>query len=148
MEGHRSCVWGEGGLGPVDRKKVQQRHWTFPGGPRAERTWGGGEFGCNLDETIDLFACTFRSSTSKDISAALKEIISLDLSSRTIRRYLKNTGKFQYCKITERQGVWNPLKWTRLANNLEWTGVSIVHSCICFSRCHDMTGTRYYDVSW
>ena len=50
------------------------------------------KFGCNLDETIDLFACTLRSSTRKDISAALKEIISIDLSSRTIRRYLKNMG--------------------------------------------------------
>ena len=50
------------------------------------------KFGCNLDKTIDLFAYTFWSSTSKDISAALKEIITAHLSSRTIRRYLKKVG--------------------------------------------------------
>ena len=39
-------------------------------------------------------------------------------------------ASFQHCKITERQGEWNSLKWTRLANNLEWTGVWIVHSVL------------------
>ena len=130
MEGHRSCVWGEGRLGPGGSQKGTAKTLDFPW-RAASRADVGGNLAAILDETIDLFACTFRSSTSQDISVALKEVISLDLSSRTIRRYLKNMlGNFQHCKITERQGEWNPLKWTRLASNWEWTWVWIVHGCI------------------
>jgi transposase len=49
------------------------------------------KFGDNLDNAVDLYAKTFRDSNSKDITSALKNV-GIEISARTIQRYLKNLG--------------------------------------------------------
>ena len=121
MEGHRSCAWREWGLGPGGSRKNTAKTHDFLWKATSRADVGG-----NLAETIDVFALHISQQQPPKHFRCSEGIISLDLSSRTIRRHLKNMEKFSTLWITERQGEWNPLKWTRLANNLEWTGVWIV----------------------
>lgn len=73
--------------------EVAKRHDPLTFSPLKERGQIGRprKFGDNLDETVEKFVMTFRQSTSKDISEALKDIYCA-VSARTIRRYLANLG--------------------------------------------------------
>ena len=82
LEGHRSCVWGERGLGPVGRKKAQQRHWTFPW-RATSRADVGGNLAAIWTRPL-IFLPDISQQHPQRHFCCSEEITSIDLSSRTI----------------------------------------------------------------